>query len=559
MITLGINYSQMHDSSACIARDGEVLFAVAEERLSRVKHDARFPALAIRACLDFAGVQPGEAGFVCQGWPVARATFLHDLSCFATGRQPADSRALLNSTRYFVSMWHQRSGESRFRRIFGSASRPKFRLTQHHLAHAISAYAFSGFADAAVLVIDGRGAWEATSIWRGCDGRLEHVQTIPWPNSLGLFYAQFTQYLGFEPYSDEWKVMGLAPYGKPGVDLSEFIAVDGNPYRVATRLLLGKESAPCDAIEARLGPKRSPEFEIGDRYKDVAFAVQDACERAMLKLAASAVAKTGCRNLCLAGGVALNSKANGKILTSGLVDELFVQPAAGDDGVCLGAALAPYLDSGSKLPLRKMRHAYLGPASSDAEIEKALQTYKVRYTKMSDVAKTAAELLANGKILGWFQGRMEFGPRALGSRSILADPRDPKMTAKVNNAVKFREWWRPFAPSMLAETAAEYIESATDSPFMILTAQVREEKRGVIPAVTHVDGSARPQTVERDVNPLYWQLICEFGRLTGVPVIMNTSFNLRGEPIVCTPTDAIRTFFSSGMDALVIGTFLVEK
>jgi carbamoyltransferase len=559
MISIGINYSQMHDSSACIARDGEVLFAVAEERLSRVKHDARFPVLAIRACLDFAGVRAEEVDFVCQGWPAPRVAYLHDLRSYSSGKQPVDSRALLNSTRHFASMWHQRSGENRFRQIFGRTPRTQFRLMEHHLAHAISAYAYSGFDDAAVLVIDGRGATEATSMWRGRDGRLEHVQTIPWPNSLGLFYAQFTHYLGFEPYSDEWKVMGLAPYGKPGVDLGEFISIDGDSYRVATRLLIGKESAPCAALEARLGPKRAPESEITDRHKDVAFAVQDACERAMLRLAGSAVAKTGCRNLCLAGGVALNSKANGKILTSGLVDNLFVQPAAGDDGICLGAALAPNLDSGGKLPLRKMRHAYFGPASSDAEIQKALDTYKIRYTHADDPAKAAAQLLAGGKILGWFQGRMEFGPRALGSRSILADPRDPEMTAKVNNAVKFREWWRPFAPSMLAETAAEYIESATDSPFMILTAQVRPEKRNVIPAVTHVDGSARPQTVERDVNPLYWKLICEFGSLTSVPVVMNTSFNLRGEPIVCTPTDAIRTFFSSGMDALAIGSFLVEK
>jgi carbamoyltransferase len=558
VISLGINYSQMHDSSACIARDGEILFAVAEERLSRAKHDARFPALAIRACLDFVGAQPNEVDFVCQGWSHPRAMLLHDLSCYATGKQPVNSRALMNSTRYFLSMWNQRSGENRFRQLFG-ASRPVFRLVDHHLAHAISAYAFSGFDDAAILVIDGRGSWEATSIWRGRNGRIEHVQTIPWPNSLGLFYAQFTHYLGFEPYSDEWKVMGLAPYGRPGVDLSEFIADNGDSYRVAARLLIGKDSKPSAAIESRLGPRRAPESEIGDRHKDIAFAVQDACERAMLKLAASAVAKTGCRNICLAGGVALNSKANGKILASGLADKLFIQPAAGDDGVCLGAALAPQLDSGGKLPLRRMRHAYLGPESSDAEIQKALDTYKIRYTRMDDPPKAVAQLLAGGKILGWFRGRMEFGPRALGSRSILADPRDPEMTARVNNAVKFREWWRPFAPSMLAEAAGDYLESATDSPFMILTAQVKPEKCSVISAVTHVDGSARPQTVERDVNPLYWKMICEFGSLTGVPVVMNTSFNLRGEPIVCTPTDAIRTFFSSGMDALAMGSFLVEK
>jgi carbamoyltransferase len=558
MLNLGINYSGMHDSSACIVRDGELLFAVAEERLSRNKHDGGFPALAIRACLEFAKARPDELDFICQGWSAPRTGFLHDLKCMATGKQPADARALLNTTRHFASMWHQRGGENRFRQLFGP-TKARFRFVDHHVAHAISAYAYSGFDDAAVLVLDGRGAWEATSLWRGIGGKLEHLWTIPWPNSLGLFYAQFTQYLGFHPYSDEWKVMGLAPYGEPGTNLREFIVPDDNPYRVAAKTLIGHDSAPCAAIEARLGPKRQPESEIDARHKNLAFAVQDACEQAMMTLAQAAVKETGCRNLCLAGGVALNSKGNGKILASGIVDRIFVQPAAGDDGVCLGAALAPYLDAGGTLPVKKMRHAYLGPESSDAEIEKAIQTYKLRAARMEDPADTAAELLASGKILGWFQGRMEFGPRALGSRSILADPRDPEMNAKVNNAVKFREWWRPFAPSLLAEVADQYLESSTDSPFMILTAQVKPEKRAVIPAVTHADGSARPQTVERDTSPLYWRLIDAFGRRTGVPVVMNTSFNLRGEPIVCTPTDAVRTFFSSGMDALVIGSFLVEK
>jgi carbamoyltransferase len=558
MISIGINYSQMHDSSACIARDGEVLFAVAEERLSRVKHDARFPALAIRACLDFAGVRADEVDYVCQGWPRPHRGYLHDLRCYATGRQALNSRALLNSTRQFLSMSHQRGGENHFRRLFGP-SKAQFRFMDHHLAHAISAFAYSGFEDAAVLVLDGRGATEATSVWRGRNGRLEHLWTIPWPNSLGLFYAQFTYFLGFAPYSDEWKVMGLAPYGEPGINLRDFIVPDDNPYRVSTSLLIASESDPFRGMEPRLGPHRLPESDIDARHKNLAFAVQDMCEQTMLTLARAAVAKTGCGNLCLAGGVALNSKANGKILSSGIVDRIFVQPAASDDGVCLGAVLGPTLDAGEKLPVRKMRHAYLGNECSDAEIEKALATYKIRATRVADPAAVAAELLANGKILGWVQGRMEFGPRALGSRSILADPRDPEMNAKVNNAVKFREWWRPFAPSLLQEAAGDYLESATDSPFMVLTAQVRPEKRSVIPSVTHVDGSARPQTVERDVNPLYWRLINEFGRRTGVPVVMNTSFNLRGEPIVSSPTDAIRTFFSSGMDALVIGSFLVEK
>jgi carbamoyltransferase len=558
MISLGINYSQMHDSSACIVRDGELLFAIAEERLSRVKHDARFPERAIRACLDFAGIRANQLDHVCFGWSPARVGYLHDLKCYALGRQPFGYLSFLNSTRGFLSMWHQRGGENRFRDQFGG-SRGRARFVDHHLAHAISAYAYSGFEEAAVLVVDGRGAWEATSIWHGKDGRLEHIQTIPWPNSLGMFYAQFTQYLGFQPWSDEWKVMGLAPYGEPGMNLRDFIVPDDHPYRVDIRKIMPRDSSLASEIVRALGPKREPESEITAKHRNISFAVQDACEQAMMTLARDALARTHSRNLCLAGGVALNSKANGKILASGLVDRIFIQPAAGDDGVCLGAALAPYLDNGGTLPLQKMRSAYLGPEFSCEDIETVLRTYKLHYTRSRDVSSCAAELLAAGKIIGWFQGRMEFGPRALGSRSILADPRDPEMTTRVNNAVKFREWWRPFAPSLLAESAKEYLESATNSPFMILTSQVKREKRSEIPAVTHVDGSARPQTVEKDVNPLYWRLISEFANRAGVPVVMNTSFNLRGEPIVCTPTDAIRTFFSSGMDALVIGDFIVEK
>jgi carbamoyltransferase len=557
LISLGINYSEMHDSAACIARDGHILFAVAEERLSRLKHDARFPSLSIEACLAAAGIRADQLDFVCFGWPPAIEAMKHDLKCMATGALPLTYIDLVSTVRRNLNHTRKQNGKKQFLARF--PTKAQFRFVEHHLAHAISAYSFSGFDDAAVLVLDGRGAWEASSLWHGRDGRLEHVWTIPWPNSLGLFYAQFTQYLGFQPYSDEWKVMGLAPYGEPGINLRDFIIPDDNPYKVSTRLLLDDKPAPLAGITARLGPQREAESEIDPKHKNLAFAVQDACEEAMMTLARAAVAKTGSRNICLAGGVALNSKANGKILSSGIVDRIFVQPAAGDDGVCLGAALAPYLDNGGKLPMHKMRHAYLGAENSDEEIEKALTTYKLRATRVGDPAAAAAEMLANGKILGWVQGRMEFGPRALGARSILADPRDPEMNAKVNNAVKFREWWRPFAPSMLAEVAGEYIESATDSPFMILTAQVKPEKRSVIPSVTHVDGSARPQTVERDVNPLYWRLIREFGNRTGVPVVMNTSFNLRGEPIVSTPTDAVRTFFSSGMDALVIGSFVVEK
>ena len=557
MLTIGINYSQMHDSSACIVRDGELLFAAAEERISRIKHDAGFPRLAIQACLGFARVTPAQIDEVCFGWQTAGPVYRHDLKLYATGGWPLSYMNFLNSSRHFLSMWHQESGASPYRRLFG-ANKTRFRFVDHHLAHAISAYAYSGFDDAAVVVMDGRGAWEATSIWHGRSGRLDHVLTLNWPDSLGLFYAQFTGFLGFVPNSDEWKVMGLAPYGQKGIDLSRFINPNDTPYRVNTKTLIG-DGLQFSHFTSLLGAPRDPESDISSHHKNVAFAVQDACEEAMMSVVKLALRKTAAKNLCLAGGVALNSKANGKIVASGAIERIFVQPAASDDGVALGAALAPCLDDNGRLPNKAMRHGYWGPSFDDDAIEKALLTYKIRHTKLSDPAKAAAQLLSQGRILGWFQGRMEFGPRALGSRSIIADPRDPDMNTKVNNAVKFREWWRPFAPSLKKEAAPDYLESAYDSPFMILTAQVRPEKPSVIPSVTHVDGSARPQTVEHEVNPLYYRLIDEFGAVTGVPVIMNTSFNLRGEAIVNTPTDALRTFFSSGMDALVIGSFLVEK
>jgi carbamoyltransferase len=562
MLTLGINYTRMHDSSACLVRDGELLFAIAEERLSRLKHDADFPKLSVQACLDFAGIKATQLDDVCFGWPAPGSGFRHDLKCFAGGKLPATFNNVLTSSLHFVSMTRQRGGAKRFEQYFGG-TRARMRFVDHHFAHALSAFAYSGCDDAAVVVMDGRGAFEATSIWHGRHGRLEHLLTIPFPDSVGFFYSEFTEFLGFHRNSDEWKVMGLAPYGEPGVDLRAFIEVetgsDAAPCRVHSGMLVPSGGSLFPEMIKRFGAARIGESEITPRDKNIAFAVQEACEAAMISVVRVAMKKTGSRNLCMAGGVALNSKANGKIAASGLVDKIFVQPAASDDGVALGAAMVPYLDGGGKLPKREMRNAYLGPSFDDEAIEAVLRTYKLRYTRVADAAEPAAELLAQGKILGWFQGRMEFGPRALGARSILADPRDPEMNAKVNNAVKFREWWRPFAPSFKKEIAGEYLESATDSPFMILTAQVRPEKRGVIPSVTHVDGSARPQTVEKEINPLYWRLIDEFGRRTGVPVIMNTSFNLRGEAIVNTPTDAVRTFFSSGMDYLIIGNFVVEK
>src|SRR5882724_10849372 len=283
MLTLGINYSQMHDSSACIVRDGELLFAVAEERISRVKHDAGFPKNAIQACLDFAGVTAQQLGDVCFGWPAARHAYLHDLKCYATGKMPATYLNILNSTRHFVSMWHQQSGAKRFAQQFGKV-KARMRFVDHHFAHALSAYAYSGFDDSAVVVMDGRGAWEATSIWHGHDGRLDHVLTIPFPDSIGYFFGEFTEFLGFHRNSDEWKVMGLAPYGHAGVDLSSFIDPKANPCKVHTKKLVANGAAPFAEMIARLGAVREEESEIEDRHKNIAYAVQEACEIAMMSV-----------------------------------------------------------------------------------------------------------------------------------------------------------------------------------------------------------------------------------------------------------------------------------
>jgi len=554
MLTLGINYQGLHDSSACIMRDGKILFATAEERVSRIKHDSRFPVNSIKACLDYAKVQPDELDYICFGWPRAEQAYFYEIKSFLTGKLKPD---WFRSTLSFTKNWFQKGGMNQFKNAFGSTSATVIQV-DHHLAHAISAYAFSGFKEATIVIIDGSGAWETTSIWYGNDGKLDPVLTIPWPNSLGLFYAEFTHYLGFQKYSDEWKVMGLAPYGQPGIDLSNFIRID-SPYWVDGKGLLGDRYDDVSAISRVLGDKREPESKIEQRHQDIAYAVQEACEQCMLQIVKMAIEKTECRNLCLAGGVALNSKANGKIFTSGLVDQIFIQPAASDDGTALGAALFPYLKIDGKLPMTTMRNAYLGHEFSDRHIEQLLKTYKLRYTHLDNPAETAAEMLVESKIIGWFQGRMEFGPRALGNRSILSDPRQPDMKDKVNDAVKFRESWRPFAPSILAESVGDYLENVKDSPFMILTDQVKADKQSIIPAITHVDGSARPQTVEKEINPLYWQLIKAFEQKTGVPVVMNTSFNLRGEAIVCTPAEAIRTFMTSGMDALFLGSYILEK
>jgi len=381
---------------------------------------------------------------------------------------------------------------------------------------------------------------------------------VRWPNSIGLFYAQFTAWLGFERFQDEWKVMGLAPYGGPGIDLNKFINVSDGRYSVNSRLLLdSRNGSDLSLVEKVIGPARKADQPLSDLHRDVAWAVQDACERAELAVIARAVSLVGSRNLCLAGGVALNSKANGLILSRRLVDRIFIQPAAADDGVAIGAALAAPVAAG--LRCGEMSQAYLGPQSTSDEIETVLRTYKLSYQTLEDPAETAADLLVTGQLIGWYQGREEFGPRALGNRSILADPRDARNRDRVNNAVKFREEWRPFAPSVLEEAGPSLFENYHTTPFMTLTFQVRPEKKKDIAAAVHVDGSARVQSVTRDQNQRYYDLIKNFAAKTGVPGVLNTSFNLKGETIVNSPFDAIRTFYTSGLDALILDRYLIAK
>jgi carbamoyltransferase len=552
MLTLGINYGS-HDSAAAIARDGEVLFATAEERLSRKKHDSGFPLLAIRACLAHAGVELAAIDEVTFGWQHFSAVRSADMRDFLTGVHPMGWWGILRAQTVGRVEEYQRDGERLFQRHIGS---PKngFKRIDHHYAHALSAYPISGFDEATVVVIDGRGAWEATSIWHGKGRELKLIDMVRWPNSIGLFYAQFTWWLGFERFQDEWKVMGLAPYGGPGVDLRSFINVSDGRYSVNSRLLL---NGGVSGVERELGRARKPDEPILDRHRDVAWAVQDACERAELAVIKRAISLTGSRNLCLAGGVALNSKANGLILSRRLVDRIFIQPAATDDGVAIGAALARPVAAGFRC--QEMTKAYLGAQTAPKDIEAALQTYKLTYQSLANPADTAADLLVRDQLVGWYQGREEFGPRALGNRSILADPRDVRNRDRVNNAVKFREEWRPFAPSVLEEAGNSLFEDYHTTPFMTLTFQVRPEKKKDIAAAVHVDGSARVQSVTRDQNERYYDLIKSFAAKTGVPAVLNTSFNLKGEPIVNSPFDAIRTFYTSGLDALILDRFLISK
>jgi len=558
MWSLGINHT-LHESAVCLVRDEEIVFATAEERLSRMKHDSGFPSRAIHAALAAGGIDAADLTTVGFSMPRPHVALLHDLANVARGDVARSRWRTTAPLLSFVQNSRHGGDAGRLFDVLGTAVKAKMHFFNHHLAHAWSGAIMSTDPSLAVLVMDGRGAREATTIWQREGGALRLVETKAFPDSLGLFYSRITQYLGFVPLADEWKVMGLAPFGEAGLNMDSFVSVSDDDYWVNGKQLMGAGSLDLAALEKAFGPPRKADEPIEDRHRAVAFAAQASVEQAVLAMARRTVRLTGSRRLALAGGVALNCKANGLILESGAVDRLVVQPAASDEGSALGAAVAALLAGRGDAHFLPMMRADLGQDLDCEEAATALRTYKLPYVSVTDPAEAAAERLATGKIIGWFQGRTEYGPRALGQRSILADPRDVRIRDRVNAAVKFRESWRPFAPSVLEEHAGEFFEGCSDSPFMIVTFKARHDALARIPAVIHVDGTARVQTVKRATNPLYWSLIRKFADRTGIPVVLNTSFNLKGDPIVNGIKDAVQTFYSSGLDSMIIGPFCVDK
>ncbi|MGE0453512.1 MAG: carbamoyltransferase [Vicinamibacteria bacterium] len=551
-----------HDSAAALLRDGVVLAACQEERLSRKKHDSDFPARAVKYVLREAGIGPGDldaVGFYDK--PLLK--FERMLSTYV-----ATFPASFSSFRTAMPVWIKEKlwVPSHIRRELKPYSGPIY-FAEHHMSHAASCFLVSPFDEAAILTVDGVGEWATASFGVGKGSDIKMFKEIRFPHSLGLLYSAFTYYLGFKVNSAEYKVMGLAPYGKPVHAeriLREMVHLnqDGS-FKLDMKYFdyhrgLRMTNAAFDEFFG--GPPRKPETWMAEREFDIAASVQKVCEEIVLRMVRHIHEETGLTNLCMAGGVALNCVANGRVIRETPIKHLFVQPAAGDAGGAVGVAHWIYNTLKKQPRGEAWSHAYLGPAYTDQEIKTYLDGAGARYHELarSELLSRTAAHLAGGNVVGWFQGRMEFGPRALGGRSILADPRDPKMRDTLNMKIKFREGFRPFAPSVIAEKCAEWFELEAESPYMLLVAPVREGKR-TIPSVTHVDHSARIQTVRRDTSPLYYDLIAEFEKLTGVPLLINTSFNVRGEPIVCTPHDAYLCFMRTNMDQLVLGPYLLDK
>ena len=594
MVIVGIS-AYYHDSAACLIRDGEIVAAAQEERFTRKKHDSGFPALALQYCLTEAGLKPAQVDHVV----FYDKPFLKFERLFETylAYAPVGFRSFATALPIWLKdkLFQKRMVAEELDRLLGDGVDWSTRLlfSEHHLSHAASAYFPSPFEEAAVLTMDGVGEWTTTSLAIGKGHKLDVVKEIHFPHSLGLLYSAITYYTGFKVNSGEYKVMGLAPYGEPKyvdlikkhlIDIKEdgSFALDMQYFNYCTGLTMTNER--FDQVFG--GPPRTAETALTQREMDLAASIQVVTEEVVSKLARGIARSTGQKNLCLAGGVALNCVANGKLLREKTFERLWIQPAAGDAGGAVGAALAAY-----HLMLGKPRNAfsgpdrtkgsYLGPAYDTADTERRLRAVGARFTTVSDdaVIEQTAQALADGKAVGWHQGRMEFGPRALGGRSILADPRSPAVQKQLNLKVKYRESFRPFAPSVLREDVSEWFDMDDDSPYMLFVADVHVSRqiamspdqqalfgidklnvpRSSIPAVTHVDYSARIQTVHAETNPRYHALISRFKAKTGCPVVVNTSFNVRGEPIVCTPEDAFHCLMGTEIEFLAVGNCILRK
>jgi carbamoyltransferase len=571
MYTLGIN-AVFHDSAACILKDGELLAAAEEERFTHIKHGKRpvpfstyeLPFHAINYCLEAAGLQlTGVDHFAYSFDPYLLLRSHANNATLPLPLQPsktAGNKEWLSPwdplfLSYIVNAPLQLAGgyphhlQKRFKGV--KIKDEQWHFVDHHISHAVSAYHPSPFKSAAVLTLDGRGEIATTTYNVGKGNELNRIAQVNIPSSLGLLYENVTSYLGFLHSSDEYKVMALASYGKPEFvkDFREIIQLQGN----------GQYTIKDERLEERFGTSRLLHEEFTSHHFNIAHSLQVVLEETALELSNWLYNKTKEKNLCMAGGVALNCVMNARIRDKGAFKNMWVQPAAGDSGTALGAAL--WVDQRERKNSSRglsMQHAYWGPGYGDDEIEKFLKWTKAKYRKLENVAEETAEILADDKIIGWFQGRMEFGPRALGSRSILASPIHPEMQSRLNE-VKDREDFRPVAPVVLEEDAHEWFVDADCSPFMLFVYDVKAEKADKIPAVRHVDGTARIQTVNKNQHALYYALLQAFKKRTGVPVLVNTSFNTLGKPIVCTPRDAIESFWSSPFDALVIGSYLLEK
>jgi carbamoyltransferase len=572
-----------YNHAAALVSDGSLRFFIEEEKINRIKAQRDgFPVETIRAALEFDGIgleDIDEIAYPCAPWPytwnLVRYGIGSVLGSFAhTGwpKEPAIGRVDLTQDRILTTLQFTPPflgklirQNIRFGKIPGKI--PKIAYVPHHRAHAASVFYSSGWEEAAIVIIDGSGETESTTIWHGRGLSIERREKISFPNSLGEFYAAFTEFCGFDIYSQEGKLMGLAAYGGPDPEIAKLMQnvfrVGTESYQVNARYTIdGPHSygyAFSDSLVELFGLPRSKTGEITERHKNIAWAAQDLLEKGAIEIVKKAVRLTGCKKLCMSGGVAMNCKLNGAILHSGVVDDLYVLPASNDAGVALGAAMERSRQLGVD-PRFKLEHAYYGPQYDDAAIEKELKIVKVPYKRLDrGNLSEVADLLVNKNVLGLYTGRGEFGARALGARSIIADPRHPDMLDIVNRTVKFRENWRPFAPVILEGHEKDWFVDARPSRYMMKAFAIRPEKAAAIPAVVHVDGTCRPQTITRDVNPLYFDIVEACYKKTGVPILLNTSFNVRNEPIVSRPIEALRCYMGTGMDALVIGSFLLKK